>query len=237
MTSPRIRIAITLLFVSLLAGCATTQISDREETDTGQLPRPNHIWVYDFAATADDVQNDSSLYGQTGEYSSPQTSQQLAEGRQVGSEIATELVTQINAMGLFAELAGPATVPEINDVVVRGYLLSVVQGERDKRVIVGFGDGGSELKAAVEGFVVTANGLEKLGGGDTDATGNKTPGAGVGLLSMLATHNPLGLIVSTGMKVHDERSGEASIGGRAKQTATEIANLMKIRFQEEGWIN
>jgi hypothetical protein len=54
---------------------------------------------------------------------------------------------------------------------------------------------------------------------------------------MLATHNPLGLIVSTGMKIHDERSGEASIGGRAKQTATELAGLMKKRFQQEGWID
>lgn len=82
----------------------------------------------------------------------------------------------------------------------------------------------------------TARGLEKLGGGDTNATGNKTPGVGVGLLSMLATHNPLGLIVSTGMKVHDEKTGEATISGRVKQTVTEIAGILKKRFKQEGWI-
>jgi hypothetical protein len=89
----------------------------------------------------------------------------------------------------------------------------------------------------VEAFVVTPNGREKLGGGDTDATGNKTPGAGVGLISMLATHNPLGLIVSSGVKYHDEKTGEATLSGRAKQTADEIADQMKTRFQQEGWIN
>jgi hypothetical protein len=58
----------------------------------------------------------------------------------------------------------------------------------------------------------------------------------VGLAGLIATHNPVGLIVSTGMKVHEEKSGSATIEGRAKQTAKEIADQLKIRFEQQGWI-
>jgi hypothetical protein len=49
-------------------------------------------------------------------------------------------------------------------------------------------------------------------------------------------HNPVGLIVSAGMKVHGEKTGSATVDGRAAQTATEIADELKKRFQEQGWI-
>jgi len=121
--------------------------------------------------------------------------------------------------------------------VIRGYLLSVVQGNTGKRVLIGFGSGDAELKVAAEGFQMTASGLRKLGSGTTDATGNKTPGTAVGVLALLATHNPAGLIISTGMKAYDEKTGRSGIEGREKQTAAEIADVLKKRFQQEGWIS
>jgi hypothetical protein len=53
---------------------------------------------------------------------------------------------------------------------------------------------------------------------------------------LLATHNPAGLIISTGMKVYGEKSGMSKIEGRADHTAKEIADILKKRFQEQGWI-
>ena len=87
-----------------------------------------------------------------------------------------------------------------------------------------------------KGFQVTAQGLRKLGSGQTDATGSKAPGADLGALGLIATHNPVGLIVSTGTKVYGEESGSSTVKGRAKQTANEIADVLKKRFQEQGWI-
>ena len=83
---------------------------------------------------------------------------------------------------------------------------------------------------------MTAQGLRKLGSGTLDADGSKTPGAGVGLASLLVTGNPVGLIVSGGMKVYGEESGKSKIEGRAKQAAKEIADQLKLRFEQEGWI-
>jgi hypothetical protein len=58
----------------------------------------------------------------------------------------------------------------------------------------------------------------------------------VGVASLIATGNPAGLIVSTGMKMYGEESGSSKLAGRAKATAQEIADQIKPRFQQQGWI-
>ena len=72
--------------------------------------------------------------------------------------------------------------------------------------------------------------------GTLDSAGSKTPGAAVPLAVAIATKNPLGLIVSTGVKLHGEQTGSSTIQGKARETATEIAAQLKPRFQEQGWI-
>ena len=89
------------------------------------------------------------------------------------------------------------------------------------------------MKVAVEGFQMTAEGLRKLGTGRTESTGPKTPGEAACVLALVATHNPLGLIVSTGIKAHEHKTGSDTLEGRAKDTAKEIADALKKRFQEQ----
>lgn len=217
------------------AGCASTKETSQALV-TGNVPRPGQIWVYDFAATESDIPAESALAGQTSPDATPQTAAQVAEGQKLGAELAAQLVDQIHGMGMPAEHAWSGTRPRVNDLVIHGYLLSVQLGSAKERVSVGLGAGDSELKTAVEGFQMTPSGLRKVGSGDVDATGNKTPGAAVGVLGLIATHNPAGLIISGGMKIEEEKSGSATIEGRVQQTAKEIADVLKKRFQEQGWI-
>jgi len=231
------QIVLCLLALLVIAGCASTKIDSRDEVVTQKLPRPAHIWVHDFAATPADVPEESALVGKHSEHSPPQTSEQIATGRQLGAEIEAELVEQISGMGLPAEHAVTGTTPQINDLVIQGYLITFNEGSAAKRLLIGFGSGASDLKVAVEGFQMTAQGLRKIGTGTTDSEGGKTPGADLGALGLLATHNPAGLIISSGMKIYGEESGRSTVKGRAKQTATEIADVLKKRFQEQGWID
>ena len=225
-----------LLAMVVAAGCASTQVSNRQQLVSGPLPRPAHIWVYDFAATPADVPADSALAGHYSTDTS-QTDEQIATGRQLGAEIAAQLVDQIGAMGLPAARGGAETTPQINDIVLRGYLVSIDKGSAAERLVIGFGSGASELKTAVEGYQMTARGLRKLGSGTVQSGGSKGPGAALGVVGLLATGNPAGLIISTGVKVYGEASGGSTVQGRAKQTATEIANVLQQRFQQEGWID
>lgn len=232
-----ISLALACCVAGLVAGCASTKVSDREQLVTGKLPRPANILVYDFATSAADVPADSAFAGQSSAPAAPPTDEQAALGRQLGIQIAAELVAAIRDLGMPATQVSQGATPQINDIVIRGYLVSVEAGSTAKRMTIGFGSGGSELTTAVEGFQMTANGLQKLGSGTLGSKGSKGPGAALGGAAWLVTGSPVGLIVGGGMKVYGEASGSSKIEGRAKATAREIADVLKNRFQEEGWIN
>jgi hypothetical protein len=235
-----IRYIILFLFTLMLPGAyASTKITDQNEIVGGEIPKPAHVWVYDFFATASDIPAESVLSGQLPVNAPPQTADQVSAGRKVGAEIGSELIKQFQAMGLQASRATAETEMQVNDVVIQGYLVSYVGGSEKKRVMLGFGAGEAELKAVVEGFQNTADGLRVLGTAKSESTEGlpgKTPGMGVGVLSTIATHNPLGLIVSTGVKTHEEKSGGGKLEGRATDTGKKIADMLKKRFQELGWI-
>ena len=227
---------ISLITLTLLAACASTKISGRETLYSGPLPRPNQIIVYDFVTTPEGVQPDSALATQDAAPSIPPSPQQADLDRQLGIKIAEELAQEIRNMGLPGVRATPGMTPQVNDIMLRGYLLTVDKGSAVERVALGLGAGASDLKTLIEGYQMTPQGPRKLGQGDLNAGGSKTPGAAVGLATLLITHNPIGLVVSTGVKAYGEASGSATIEGRAKATAKEIADQLKIRFQQQGWI-
>jgi len=231
---PRNHIVLCLFALVAVAGCASTEVTERQQLVTGQIARPNNIWVYDFVATPADVPGDFDIAAQ----STPQTPEQIDMGRQLGAQIARELVADIQGMGLPAQEASAGTSPRVGngDIVIRGYLVSIQQGSEAKRLMIGFGRGASELTTAVEGFQMTPQGLRKLGSGTVESAGSKTPGAAMPAAVAIASGNPVGLIVSSGMKIYGEASGSSKVEGRAKQTAGEIADQLKIRFQQEGWI-
>lgn len=235
-SSHKIVLFLSSLFV--VAGCASTKVSDQQSfvSESEQLPRPDRIWVYDFVATPGDVPAESGFAGGHAAHSEPQTDEQIATGRRVGAEIATHLVDEISAMGLPAERASRGTTPRTADLVLRGYLLSVDKGSGIERVVIGFGSGASELRAAVEGYQMTDRGLRRLGSGQVESEGGKSPGAALGVVGLIATANPAGLIISSGIKVYDEESGKSTIEGRAKAVAQEIAEQIKPRFEQQGWI-
>jgi hypothetical protein len=225
-----------LFALVVAAGCASTRVTDRQPLVTERLPRPDHILVYDFVATPTDVPADSALADHSSVQRTPQTAEHIATGRRVGGEIASQLVQEIRSMGLPAERASTATKPQINDIMIRGYLLAVEEGSATKRMAIGFGSGTSHLSVAVEGYQMTAQGPRKLGSGKVESGGGKGPGGAVPLGVAIATGNPLGLIVTSGMKVYGEASGSSKIDGRAEQTAKEIGVQLKPRFQQQGWI-
>ena len=92
-------LVLGLFALVAITGCASTKITDREQLVTGPLPKPAHIWVYDFVATPDDVPANSALAGEDLD-TTPQTEEQIAEGKKLGAAMATELVAAINKMGM-----------------------------------------------------------------------------------------------------------------------------------------
>jgi Domain of unknown function (DUF4410) len=237
MLKSRLYAGAFLFAIIAFAGCASTKVTEQTPMVAAGLPRPNRIWVYNFVANPSDMPADSSIRNQVSVSSTPPTAEQIEQGRQLGALIAQKLVEDIQAMGLAAVQAGPGAAPEVGDGVIRGYLVSMEGGSALKRFVIGFGSGASEMDTVVEGYAVTSQGWRKLGSGTLSSSGNKTPGLFVPAAVVIATGNPIGLIVVGGAKILGQASGRSGLEGRAKSTADAIADQLKIRFQDRGWIS
>jgi hypothetical protein len=231
------RIALCVLVLVVAIGCASTEVTKRDsKIGTEKIPRPDRIYVYPFAATPSDIPSWSVSAGRYAESSLPSKPEEIEVGRMIGDLVAKELVTEITEMGLVAYKRSKQSLPRPNDLMIMGYFEAVEEGSTVKRLALGFGSGSTELTTAVEGYQMTKEGPRLLGASELESTGGKTPGIVVPLAVLAATSNPIGLIVVGGAKVAMEMSGKTKIEGAAKQTAEAIADQLRIRFKEQGWI-
>jgi hypothetical protein len=222
------------LAVVFLTGCASSTVTGYQPMQ-GRIDRPDRIIVYDFAPTAAELPPEVAIAGQ-GAISPPATPVQLAAGRTLGVETASNLVAELQAMGLPAVRAAGQPAPQVGDGLVVGYFTTVDQGNATERVVLGFGEGGAVLKTVVKGYLMTAQGLRALGSGEVEAGSGKMPGGALPLVVTVATANPIGLVVAGAAKGYGELSGSETIDGAARRTAHEVALKIQATAQKQGWI-
>ena len=85
------RIVLCLLPLVVVAGCASTNVTQQTPMVNKGMARPNRIWVYNFVANPADMPANSSIGGEVGASSTPPTAEQIEEGRQLGALIAADL--------------------------------------------------------------------------------------------------------------------------------------------------
>ncbi len=230
------RVALCLFALAALVGCASTRVTSRQTYQGERLPRPDRILVHDFAATASDIPAWSTAASRYAAPSTPRTAKEIETGRKLGAQVAKELVAEIQGMGLPAVLAA-GQAPDVGDIVIIGYFESVDTGSAAKRLAIGFGSGGAKLTTQVEGYLMTEQGLRKLGSREIKSGGGgKTPGIMVPLAVTIATANPIGLIVGGAVKGGGEVTGRNTIKGSAKRTAKKIGDELRAAFEKQGWI-
>jgi hypothetical protein len=224
-----------LLALVVVTGCASTDVTERQRYEGAQLARPDRIIVHDFTANPAEVPPESSFAAELAGAPMP-TPEQIEVGRELGAQLASELVTELRAMGLPAVRAAGQPPPRPDDIVLRGYFVSVDEGKAGRRLLVGFGSGAAELSTAVEGYQMTAQGLRPLGRGEVRSEGGKLPGMVLPVAVLAATASPIGLIVGGVAKATGAVTGSETIEGAAKRTAKEIAAQIRTAAEEQGWI-
>lgn len=235
--SREVRRTILLVLLLLLAtGCSSIKLTNRQEYRGEKLARPDRIYVHDFAATAADLPTWSEAASTYAGKQANASTEELAAARKLGIQMTTELVAQIDEMGLDADRADGQTKPSPGDVVLVGFLGSVDEGSSFKRVVIGFGSGSAQVTSHVEGYLATESGYRKLGSGDADSGTGRAPGVVLPVAVTIATANPIGLIVMAPIKVGTEMSGRNKIEGIGKRMASEVAEALEKKFREQGWI-
>jgi hypothetical protein len=232
---PLSRVLSWSLALVVMTGCASTEVTERQRYEGEKLARPDRIIVHDFTGNPADVPPESPFAAQFAGIVPP-TPEQREVGRKLGAQIAQKLVADLEGMGLPAVAAAGQPPPQVDDIVLRGYFVSIDEGSAGRRVLVGFGSGAAEMRAAVEGYQMTAQGLRLLGSGEVASEGGGMPGVAVPLAVLAATANPIGLAVGGTAKLYGEGSGSDTIEGAAKRTADEIAAQLRTAAEEQGWI-
>ena len=231
------RMALCVLTLVVAGGCASTEVTKRDsKIGKGKIPRPERIYVYPFATTHAELPSWSVAAGRYAEPTQLPSPEEEEVGRMIGDLVAKELVAEINDMGLRAYKRNKNSLPRPNDLMIAGYFEAVEEGSTVKRLALGFGSGKTELTTAVEGYQMTKEGPRLLGSQELQYEGGKTPGIIVPIGVLAATGNPIGLIVMGGAKVAMEATGRAKVEGAAKRTAEAIAEQLRVRFEEQGWI-
>jgi hypothetical protein len=174
----RTTIPAACLFTALLVvGCAGADVSDRERTLANEvIAKPARVIVYDFASTHAAVPPDSAIAGLYRQRATPQTPEEIALGRRLGALVSARLIEELNKNGISAIAAATGPVPLPGDAVIRGEFISIDEGSRVKRMLIGFGAGSAELETLVEGYLVTTGGLVPLGSAQIETAGGRMPG-------------------------------------------------------------
>jgi hypothetical protein len=224
----------------VLAGCAPTQVTVLQQT-ASQVPKPDQIRLYNFAVSPDEVSLDRGISASIQDYinKTPRSAQEKEVGHQVATALAKELQQRILALGFnvvyVAYPAGPPTGWG-NVVEITGQFLSIDEGNRTERVVIGFGAGRTDVKALVQVYDARGGGRTLISEFDTDAKSGYKPGmaetVGAGAA---AGHLGASALVSSGLAVGSEEF-TATVEADAKRTAEGIVKKLKAFFAVQGWL-
>jgi hypothetical protein len=229
----RVSIIAGFLFTALMAaGCAGSDVENQQtNAQTDAVPKPERVFVYDFASTTSGVAPNSAISEMKAHRTTPQTPEEIELGRQLGKMVAAHLINELNDRGIPAISAGAGPVPVPGDAIIRGEFISVDEGSRLKRVVIGFGAGSAELKTLAEAYVITTSGPVPLGSAEVEAEGGKLPG----MVVSLGVGSAATIAASGASKVFTE-AGPEGMDGTARRTAEKLAELMVAGYKRRGWM-
>ncbi|MFI5315362.1 MAG: DUF4410 domain-containing protein [Myxococcota bacterium] len=235
--SAPIRLAAPLLAALALLGCAPTDVQTTFSQSIA-MPRPDSVWVYDFAVAPDEVHLDRGVVGDVESYASskPRSELERAVGHQVAKALSLELAKKINAMGLPAQRVWGMPARRGNAVVIEGQLISVDQGSQAERIVIGLAAGRSRVEARAQLLADTPAGLRQLEGFRTDVESGYKPGMAETMgAGALGAHLAAAAAVSVLSTALTEKLS-ADVDAEAKRTADALAQQLQPYFQSQGWI-
>ena len=229
-----------LIVFALLAGCAPTNVQQTSE-NTGALPRPDRILVYDFAVSPDEVELDEGLAAEIKQrYEHDQytnrTPEELKVGHTVAYVVADELVKKIQSYGLWAERATGSATHHGNTLIIKGAFLTIDEGNRAERVAIGFAAGRTNVQADVQVFELTAGGEQHVETLNASGESASKPGMAEMMAVGLLTHHLLTSTLVSGTVAGVSEAKFDTVEDDGRRMADKIAADLGQYFVSQGWI-
>jgi len=234
-----LRAASSILCLALVS-CSQAHVSATQAYAGPPLPPPNRIVVLDFATDPQDVSVDRGVRARiTREFGDTSlTDEQQNALRQVRMAITQDLVRRLREYGLPAEAAARDTpAPVGNIVVVQGAIVSVDEGNRTRRTLIGLGAGASSV--GVDAQVLYRQGYEAprlLESFSASADSGHTPGMAETMgAGAAADRLAASAVAGTGLHAVSERRS-AGDDDNARRIADALAPQLGQYFARLGWI-
>jgi hypothetical protein len=222
--------------VGLLNACTSVEVTP-EAGATELLAKPDRVLVYNFAITPQEVQLDPVGSANTSEIDgTADSAQEQQTGRAVANALADHLVSRINSMGLYAERASGPAPSTGTDLLIVGQLLSIDEGNAAERMIIGLGEGRSDVQAHAQVYETVAGRKVAVESMTGSAKSSLMPGAAETMgLGAVTGH----LLVSTAITAVSQTANQtlsANVDSEAGNLGDQIADQLKTLFVNQGWI-
>ena len=248
----RERIGHTLVWsiaVLALAACSSS-VRITKESDARGLAKPAVVYVYNFAVDQSEMKVDpggplqrlrngggllgggvlgGGLLGGGQQNEQPQQDpQMIALGHQIADQVAQDLVQRITAMGLPAQRISRDQLPPEGAIAVAGQFVELDQGNRLKRMAIGFHQGQSSVSAAVQLYHVTgARSAGQLL--DFTATGTSPPLPGA------AVTMGAGAAVQVAAATAGAKEFQDTLSSDAGRLSAAVARNLQTFFAKQDW--
>src|SRR5262245_8875596 len=230
-------LVVSAMALTAMVGCARVS-TQNVQTSTDRLPRPELILVHDYLVSRDEVELDSAVSSrlERAVKGTPEAEDRLKVEKEVSRALSATLVDEIRKLGIRAEpasMASPVAGPTLS---IEGQIVSINEGNKARRLMIGLGAGASEVRTLTQVYAVTSGDAHHLiEDFYTSAKSSRKPGfgpmAGIGAAAGLAASSAAAA-GGGGVATALSQTVEADVKHGAKQIAKELAKL----FVQQGWI-
>ena len=217
-----------------IAACGQTGVRPVSKTADLNLPRPGRILVNTFAVSEADVTEAHGMLRQQPTVKDP-VEREREIGRQVAEVLAVELVEGLRALGFTVERASRSDAISGTDLWVDGQFVNVDEGDKLRRLVIGFGSGGSRVDTRVQ--LYHGQDRAKLMEFTTHSNSSRMPGAaatmgaGAAISGGVTAGATLGTAVISGLK-----SYRSDVERMAAASADEAVRYLSEFFVKQRWI-
>ncbi|MBV1799441.1 DUF4410 domain-containing protein [Siccirubricoccus sp. G192] len=233
--------SLAVLAILGCVSCSQPRVDEVRSYAGAPLPQPERILVLDFAVTPQDVRLDQGIGARLMRAASggSSTGQQLAAARATSSGLAEELVAHFRSLGLRAERVsslqgiGPGRV-----AVVEGQLVSVDEGNRTRRTLIGLGAGRSSVTADAQLYYVERGAQPRLlESFEASADSGRAPGMAE-TMGAGAVAGRLATSAAVGGGMHGVlETSHADSADEGKGIGKALARKLAQFFAQQGWVS
>jgi Domain of unknown function (DUF4410) len=228
---------LTVVLLMLVAACARVHVATVQSTPAAFLPPPSRVVVYDFAISPDQVKLDAGIGAALMRSGQSAAALQWQAAEETQAALAQTLTNRLLSYGLPVEHLAPGVPPPPNSVLVQGQIVSVNEGNRTRRTLVGFGAGESQIEADAQLYRVDDPAQPAyLAGFTGSADSGRMPGAaetmGAGAVAdRLATSTVMAGATHAGAE--SRRTGNEAL---ADKLANALAHQIGRYAAAQGWV-